>query len=356
MRDERRRSAGRCRSRRTPNCCAPTSTVTRTPSANWSGGTATGSGRWRCAPSATARRPPTPSRMPCSPRTGPPPGSAATPPSPPGCTASWSTPAWTGSAAARPTRPCRCRTAAAAPDGSLIGGVEPAAPVARPRHRAGRAGCPGRTARRAARRPRPRRRAGLPGRRGRRDPRGRRGHHQEPVRPRPGPDGDRAGPPAPAGDDRHAGRTASAGNRRVRPPSHPHRELRRTRHSGPPGRTRARGRAGDRGRVQRGRHRPAGGLRRRRTGRHTGRGRGGRPGRRRSRLARRVRRAHRGHGGRRGRAARAGRPWTSRCRRTWYAGSTPHSPSCRRSPDRHPGPGRHATLVAVPGGTWSPYR
>ena len=57
------------RARATPTCCARTSTATRRRSACSSAGTATGSGRSRCAPWATARTPPTASRTAWSRRT-----------------------------------------------------------------------------------------------------------------------------------------------------------------------------------------------------------------------------------------------------------------------------------------------
>ena len=134
-----------------------------------------GGGRRR--PAGRAARPPTARR----------PGSAATRRSPPGCTGSWSTPASTGSAAGRPTRPCRCRTARGRPEAAADRRREPAAPAPRPRHRAGRPAGP----RRAA----VEQRAalvlvdvqGYPVAEVGRDPRRGRGHGQESVCPGPGP-------------------------------------------------------------------------------------------------------------------------------------------------------------------------
>ena len=54
----------------TPRCWPPTPTATPTRSASWSAGTATGCGPWPCAPSATARRRPTPCRTRWSRRSG----------------------------------------------------------------------------------------------------------------------------------------------------------------------------------------------------------------------------------------------------------------------------------------------
>ena len=104
--------------RPTPSCSPPTWPATRTRSASWSAAIATGSGPWPCAPSATARRRPTPSRRPCSRPSAAPTPSAATPRSPPGCTGSSSTPAWTGSGAGPPGPPRRS-TSSTHPSGAM---------------------------------------------------------------------------------------------------------------------------------------------------------------------------------------------------------------------------------------------
>ena len=200
----------------TTSCCAPTSTATRTRSPSCSAATATGSGRSRCARSATARTPPTPCRTRCSRRTAPRPGSAATRPSPPGCTASSSTPASTGirRRQAHPTVPLPDGRPGRDPDRPA--GVEPAAPVDRPRHRAGRpAG--------ARQLPVEQRAAlvlvdlqGYPVAEVAADPRCGRGHGQEPVRAGPGPAGGAARPPR--GRIRACARHAA--NHRTGDPSH----------------------------------------------------------------------------------------------------------------------------------------
>ena len=193
----------RCGDRRADAASRRTPTVTPTRSASSSAGTATGCGRSRCAPSATARRPPTPCRTRCCRPSGPVgrAASAATRPSPPGCTGSSSTPASTGYAGARPGPPTRCRSTTSPARGDAVG-------VAAHRHR--RRGGAADPAGRAAQRAGARRHVRLVGRGRRPGARLPERHGEEPVRARPGP----AAAVAPATGNPRAGARRPTAERR----------------------------------------------------------------------------------------------------------------------------------------------